>query len=109
MDDHLWFTFFHEAAHILLHPKRHTFVELNGTNNSREREANQFAADLLIPPAAWMLITQTKPRGGVEVQALASKLGIAPGILVGRLQREKLLPCSHLNALKVNLEFADEF
>ena len=106
-DDHLWFTFFHEAAHILLHPKRHTFVELNGTNDSREREANQFAADLLIPPAAWMLITQTKPRGSVEVQALASKLGIAPGILVGRLQREKLLPWSHLNALKVKLQFVE--
>ncbi len=104
-DDHLWFTFFHEAAHILLHPKRDIFVELNGTTDSREEEANRFACDLLIPPAAWQLVAQTQPRSTAEVQALAKRLGIAPGILVGRLQREKLLPWTHLNALKTKLEF----
>jgi HTH-type transcriptional regulator / antitoxin HigA len=29
-DDHLWFTFFHGAAHILLHPKRNIFAEVDG-------------------------------------------------------------------------------
>ena len=104
-DDHLWFTFFHEAAHILLHPKRDIFVELNGTNDNREKEANQFACDFLIPSAGWQLVAQKHPRSAAEVQALAKRLGVAPGILVGRLQREKLLPWTHLNALKTKLEF----
>jgi len=104
-DDHLWFTFFHEAAHILLHPKRDIFVELNGTEDSRERQADQFASDALIPPATWQLIVLTKPKSAAEVQTLAKRLGIAPGIIVGRLQREKLLPWTHLNALKIKLEF----
>jgi addiction module HigA family antidote len=104
-DDHLWFTFFHEAAHILLHPKRDVFVELNGTTDSREDEANRFACDVLIPPTTWQVVVQTQPRSAAEIQALAKRLGIAPGILVGRLQRERLLPWTHLNALKTNLEF----
>lgn len=103
-DDHLWFTFFHEAAHILLHPKRGIFVELNGTVDSREREANEFASDFLIPPPAWQLLAQTKPNRGVEVEAVAKRLDIAPGIIVGRLQREGLLPWTHLNALKIKVE-----
>ncbi len=28
-DDHLWFSFFHEAAHLLLHSKKNIFVEGN--------------------------------------------------------------------------------
>jgi len=102
-DDHLWCTFFHEAAHILLHPKRDIFVELNGTTDRREEEANRFASDFLIPPADWQLVIRTQPRSAADIQALAKRLGITPSILVGRLQREKLLPWTHLNALKIKL------
>jgi HTH-type transcriptional regulator/antitoxin HigA len=104
-DDHLWFTFFHEAAHIHLHPKRDIFVERDGTVDSREREANQFASDFLIPPPAWQLLVLAKPRSAAEVRVVAERLGIAPGIIVGRLQREQLLPWTHLDALKVKLKF----
>lgn len=104
-DDHLWFTFFHEAAHILLHPKRGIFVELSGLKDSEEEQANRFASDLLIPPKAWQQIKQTKPNNASEVQTLAKQFGIAPGIIVGRLQREGLLPWTHLNTLKIKLEF----
>ena len=46
----LWFTFFHEAAHILLHRKKLMFLELNQNGDGEEEaEANQFAADVLIP------------------------------------------------------------
>lgn len=104
-DDELWFTFFHQAAHILLHPKREIFVELNGATDSREEEANRFASDFLIPQSAWQMAALARPRSAVEVQAFAKQLGIADGILVGRLQREGLLPRTHLNALKSEIEF----
>ncbi|RZJ29750.1 MAG: ImmA/IrrE family metallo-endopeptidase, partial [Chryseobacterium sp.] len=51
-DDHFWFTFFHEAGHLLLHGKKCVFVEEIGKNriiSDEEHEANEFAADLLIP------------------------------------------------------------
>ena len=36
-DDHLWFTFFHEAGHILLHGKDELFIEAteNGTKGDK--------------------------------------------------------------------------
>ena len=53
-DDQLWFTFFHEAGHILLHGKREAFIDDgNGNGGQKEQEANRFAADQLIPAARW--------------------------------------------------------
>src|SRR5439155_23980248 len=52
-DDHLWFTFFHEAGHVLKHGKRAVFVEDGdakaAARDPREAEADAFACDLLIP------------------------------------------------------------
>ena len=51
--DHLWFTLFHEAGHILKHGKKATFVDgLDAVHEEHETEADRFAADQLIPPAA---------------------------------------------------------
>jgi Zn-dependent peptidase ImmA (M78 family) len=104
-DDQLWFTFFHEAGHLLLHPKKDIFIELDNTEDSREDEANRFAADLLIPPSTWMLLRQMKPKSAFEVQQFAKQYQIVPGVLVGRMQREKMIPWSNLNGLKSKLSF----
>ena len=58
------------------------------------------AFDGTIGPGQWQLLFQMKPRTRVAVEGLAKQFGIAPGIVVGRLQREGLLPWSHLNELK---------
>ncbi|MBI4889934.1 MAG: ImmA/IrrE family metallo-endopeptidase [Acidobacteria bacterium] len=101
--DVMWFTFFHEAAHILLHPKKSIFVEMADHRDRWEEEADRFAADLLIPPATWQAVAQAKPRSRVEVQLLAERIGVAPGILVARMQKLNLLPWGHLNDLKVRV------
>jgi addiction module HigA family antidote len=103
-DDQFWFTFFHEAGHILLHPKKDIFIEQDGTEDSREDEANRFAADQLIPANTWALARRMKLRSAAEVELFARQYGIAPGILVGRMQREQMLPWSHLNGLKARVE-----
>jgi len=104
-DDHLWFTFFHEAAHILLHPKRAIFLELDGGLDRREDEANRFAADFLVPVPAFHLAQRKRLRSRLDISMFARQIGVAPGIVVGRLQREGLLPWSHLNGLKRRLCF----
>ena len=49
-DDHFWFTFFHEAAHLLLHGEKSTFVEDEATDQTeKEKQANAFAAGMLVP------------------------------------------------------------
>jgi hypothetical protein len=108
-DDTLWFTFFHEAAHILLHGKREVFVEYTGNDNPKEREANQWAADFLIPPAEWREFLKKLPaRPALEdITSFAEQQGIAPSIPLGRLQfREKSVHPSRYNELKHRLEIA---
>ncbi len=56
-DDRLWFTFFHEAAHLLLHSKKLVFVDLDGSSGHRdggeadeiEAQADEWAAGFLSP------------------------------------------------------------
>ncbi|NIM04678.1 MAG: HigA family addiction module antidote protein, partial [Armatimonadetes bacterium] len=51
-DDIFWFSLFHELGHILLHGKRDVFVETEDMEkNDKEREADRFAANRLIPPS----------------------------------------------------------
>lgn len=110
-DDHLWFSFFHEAAHILLHGKKHNklknvFVDgRDGDGDPIEDEANTWASDFLIPRKEWDKFLAQSPRSSAEVRSFAKDQGIAPGIVVGRLQRSGVIPWSHLNGLKVKLEW----
>ena len=106
-NDHLWFTLFHEAGHILKHGKKATFVDgLDGQDAVQEAEADRFAADQLIPPAAAQTLQGL--RSEQEVMAAAETLGIAPGIVVGRMQHEKWLPRTHLNGLKLSYRWPEE-
>jgi addiction module HigA family antidote len=106
-DDNLWFTFFHEAAHILLHGKKDFFIEGVGDSNEREEEANRFAADFLIPPDKLRaFLRQPGHLSHDRICRFANELGIAPGIVVGRLHHDKILPVTHCHVLKRKLEWA---
>lgn len=92
--DVFWFSFFHEVAHILKHPKRAVFLDdaSSGTEveSKEEKEANQFAADVLIAP------TDRQRIGQIEisiagVRAFAEEIDIHPGIVVGCLQHMGLV------------------
>ena len=100
-NDQLWFSLFHEAGHILRHGKKKMFLEFNhGSGQAEETEADRFAANLLIPPKHHeeLFALGVNKR---QVMAFAERVGIAPGIVVGRLQHEGLVPYTHLNGLKV--------
>jgi addiction module HigA family antidote len=99
-DDQLWFTFFHEAGHILLHGKREIFIEGVNSSGTPEEEANRFAADLLIPQATLHDFIDTGERSKRSIKRFARQIGVAPGIVVGRLQYEGYIPQSHCNNLK---------
>jgi HTH-type transcriptional regulator / antitoxin HigA len=106
-DDLLWFTFFHEAAHILLHGKRDVFVEYRGVDNPKEQEANLWAGEFLIPEADWKAFVQSLPAKPTlsSITSFARKLAIAPGIVLGRLQhREKRVSPGLFNQLKHKVE-----
>lgn len=109
-DDHLWFSFFHEAAHILLHGKKTVFVDdADGLDDDTETEANNWATNFLLPRKSWEMFLGGGPSNRNRILLFAEQSGVAPGIVVGRLQHERRLPWrSPLNGLKVKLQWADD-
>lgn len=109
-NDHFWFSFFHEAGHLLRHGKRLRFIEMEGAlGDEHEEEANEFSKNWLIPaPASRSLATIGKSEAAVR--AFADQLGIAPGIVLGRMQKEGLLPWkTRLNkTLKISYVWSHE-
>ncbi len=104
-EDHFWFSFFHEAAHVLLHGKRLTFVDSSEVDSHLEDEANEFAARKLIPRRyEGELPALTTLR---DIEAFADRIGIHAGIVVGRLQREGFIGYSVGHGLRRKLEFVD--
>lgn len=106
-NDRFWFTFFHEAAHILLHEKTDIFLDEwdGGTvvQSKQEEEADHWSREFLIPPKydAELLRLRSKQ----DVEQFAGQIGIHPGIVVGRLQHDGLIEPTWMNGLKVSFRF----
>jgi HTH-type transcriptional regulator/antitoxin HigA len=106
--DIFWFSFFHEAKHVLDQAKRSIVLDSRiGSSGTSEEEvaANRFAADFLIPPqsAARLRVLATES----DVLNFAEELGIHPGIVVGRLHHESIWPHNRGNSLRPRLKFAE--
>lgn len=117
-DDQLWFTFFHEIGHILLHRERLTFVIDNAVDffddavvdrdmTTYEEEADHFASVTLIPPTALskFLRSHGNTLTNDEIHDFAESIGVGPGIVVGRLQRDGVLKWHQGNALKQTVDW----
>ncbi len=83
-EDKFWFSFFHEAGHILHDSKKDLLINDGSNDDPREERANQYAAEILIPAKYNATISTFRSRD--EILVLADNLGIAPGIVVGRYQ-----------------------
>lgn len=107
-NDRFWFTFFHEAAHVLLHGKEKKAVFLDDVGRgdpetAQEQEANEWASAFLIPEGYTPELPELKTKA--QVHAFSDKIGIHPGIVVGRLQHEGIIPVTWMNDLKVSFRF----
>lgn len=100
-DDQFWFTFFHEAAHLLLHGENIVFIDEDDSpaSSREEQEANDFAARLLIPLEYHEELLKLRNRAN-EIIRFAVKVGISPGIVVGQLQHYDVLAPNQGNSLK---------
>lgn len=78
-EDSVWFSFFHESGHVLLHPKRKSLIEFEGDDDGdgAESQANNFAKNVLLSGRARELSTLNT---AAEVKAFAADVGIHPGI-----------------------------
>ncbi|KPA14715.1 plasmid maintenance system antidote protein, xre family [Candidatus Magnetomorum sp. HK-1] len=113
-NDQFWFTFFHEAAHIIKHGRKKIFVETGLSEDKdekekeKEKEADHFSKDLLIPNVYFKeFISQNKQFAKKSIVNFANKIKIAPGIVVGRLQHDELIHFNRYNELKIRYEWTN--
>lgn len=109
-DDQFWFAIFHEIGHLMQSGPRSAFLDSTAEEpirNHEEMVADKFSANVLIPQAEFERIRSSRKFGPADVRPLAQELGVSQGILVGRLQRERLIPPSRLNYLKQRWQWAD--
>jgi len=100
-NDHFWFSFFHEAGHILLHGKRILFLEGQDIQDTiKEKEADIFAANFLIDSRDWQRFVANNSLSKKAINQFAEQLGIHPGIIVGRMQHEQIISYQNCNDLK---------
>jgi len=83
-EDKFWFSFFHEAGHILHDGKKYLFINDDSETDPREKRANEFAGRFLIPDECNAEIKNANC--AVELRVIAAKLDVAPGIVAGRYQ-----------------------
>lgn len=105
-DDQFWFSCFHEIRHVIAHSKKETFIEgAHRKDSPEEQDADAFARDILIPPEFSGELPFLKSKDAIR--AFARRVGIAPGIVVGRLHHDRFLPPSYCVDLKVKYAWKD--
>ena len=106
-NDIFWFTFFHEAGHILKHGKKDVFVEgLDYTEEGKikEEEANAFAVEQLFSKKEEAeFLTQANETGlSIDlIHSFSKEIKTHPAIILGRMEHNGLLP--HGTGMKLGI------
>lgn len=96
--DNFWFTLLHECAHVVRHlsraPGAHVVeffddLDVEGTGDPREREADEFARESLVPSAQWQASAVAFAPSVDAAVALADEVGVSPAVVAGRVRHEK--------------------
>lgn len=99
-DDQFWFSLFHEIGHLLLHFDLMPIIESPDSGESEiEREADEFAGNTIVPTEFHDEL-YSLPSSRFPIIAFAKKVGVAPGLIVGRLQHDGLLRYNQMQHLK---------
>ncbi|MGO9254008.1 MAG: ImmA/IrrE family metallo-endopeptidase [Mycobacterium sp.] len=86
--DSFWFTMIHEIAHVLLHPKRVTFMHFDtkhkagDDHDQQETAADAFAANVILSDRerCELVLLTTK----AEVEQFAQKANVSVGVVAGQ-------------------------
>lgn len=106
--DIFWFSLFHEIAHLLLHHKKDIHIDFgkNGFNEEQETQADNFASDFLISKEEFINFREKfiQLKNIDLIKIFAKKIGVSQGIVVERLQHEKIIAPNQLNNLRSKCE-----
>jgi len=109
--DIFWFSLFHEIRHVLQRKIKTVFIsysekEIVEVNKQLEDDADNFAANYLIPPAAIKKFAPSIYTSDEQIIAFAKEIGIHPGIVAGRLQHDGIIAPNRCSKLKEKYHIA---
>lgn len=109
--DIFWFSLFHEIGHVLQTGKSDFNIDIKngiGIRNEAEEKADKFAQETLIPDTQYYkkLVDFIRTNGSFTkskdaVNFFAKQIDIHPGIIVGRLQHDRVIGNNQFNDLRV--------
>ena len=94
--DKFWFSLFHELAHITLGH----ISKAGDIDEQDEKTADFWSCDILIPKTELEIFLRSNQLTHTTICAFANEVGVAPGIVVGRLQYDRKIKYSFFNDLK---------
>ncbi len=106
-DDVLWFTFYHEAGHIILHHgknrKKTVYLDNDIKKGPEDAEANTFASEMLLPKKYLDAFVNTHQLNKENIIRFARSKSIAPSIVVGQLHHFQYAPYNHFQDMRKTL------
>lgn len=96
-NDKFWFSFFHEAGHILLHGKKDIFleqIEYLDKDEEKEKSADDFAVKWTFSVEEEATFKNIKLLSEKDLLDYARKINTHPSLIIGRMQHSKDLPYS---------------
>jgi len=96
-NDRFWFTFFHEAGHILKHGKKYISLEnidFSEADPKKEKEAHEFAEEWTFSKEQEKKVIENKYLTTKDIVNYAKEFNTHPAMIIGRLQHKKLIPFS---------------
>ena len=105
--DIFWFTLFHEIGHLLSVGGEEFFVDFSSAEvTAQERNADRFATETLLSQQEYVKFVRLGVFSKMSIYSFSQRNGILPGIVVGRLQHDEVIPNSYCNDLRTKYDWA---
>jgi len=105
-DDHFWFSFFHEAGHLVLHGEELNIEGAGAVSPAREAEANEFAQRIILDPGGEESL-ESVPINKFAIARLARRCNVSKGLIVGQLQNRNRVSQTRFNPFKTRYKAED--
>lgn len=103
-DDILWFTLFHEIAHLIKHSKKEIFIDDDNIDKTEiELEADNYAKNILIKDTEYNNFIKNNKYTEKQIKDFAKANNVNTGIIIGRLQKDGIVGWSDFNNLITRL------
>lgn len=103
--DTFWFSLFHEIGHVFQKKKTKIIINdkvLSQTSQDLESDADRYARDILLPQKEYETLLNSCSNGVTydKICWFANRMGIHPGIVIGRLQHDGVIPFSRFTKMR---------